>query len=144
MSWAEVKMALNSSLGTENFKPLDKMLEEIYNNYHIVESNLQIGEFEKEYTVKYNGRIRIYATVRNLTNFTATHRINLTINGIEQTLSIKVYKGETQTQTFGIDVIKGDEIKVEDDETSPLTLESGYIGGAVVQGDIAIVPTPFE
>ena len=40
MSWVEIKKAVNSSLGTANFEPLDKKIERLFTNeYHVIGSS---------------------------------------------------------------------------------------------------------
>lgn len=140
------KFAVNSTLGTDKFKPLDKMIEEIYNNYHIVPSNLQIGELKKEYTIKYNGRLRLYGTAKN--NGSASNQgidVNITINGNITMLDIIIPPNQTSTGYVEVDVNKNDVIYVNMSRSySDVVFNSGYIGGEVVAGDVAMMPAPLE
>jgi hypothetical protein len=71
--WSGIKYALNSTLGTENFKPLDKKIieqmrmlpsDEIYYSFENVEHTLPAGGGGVEKTLPYTFKMIRYGTAR--------------------------------------------------------------------------------
>lgn len=144
MSWTEIKHALNSSVGTSEFEPLDKTLEKILNNYHVVASSNKIGEIEKSYTIKYNGFLKVSIAVESRYSGPATQNIKIIVGDSENNLYFSFFGQDEKTQSLEIEVKKGDTIKVERVENNSYISVSGYIGGDVRPGDTPLTLQPLQ
>ena len=107
MSWSEIKYAVNSTVGTSKFKPLDQFIESLISINPTSEvifeqeykANVQTVIFEE--TMNFGGSIRVF-NERLLPN--ATLSTKLYINDSEVT---------TGSQNFFARFNKGDKVRVE-------------------------------
>lgn len=107
MSWSEIKYAVNSTVGTSEFKPLDQFIESLISINPTSEvifeqeykANVQTVVFEE--TMNFGGSIRVF-NERLLSSATLTTK--LYINDSEVT---------TGSQNFFARFNKGDKVRVE-------------------------------
>lgn len=81
MSWAEIKIALNGSLGYANFKPLDKIIE-----YERYELQYQLWEPPTDKDYKHRGRSRTF-DIQTVQNSSHDNGIIVLPNGIQEILN---------------------------------------------------------
>ena len=103
--WSEIKYALNSTLGTSKFKPLDTILKDsIEENISIAPSETELlGEAGIEYTVRYDGQVFLNYTVSVLAGKESAFYASVKLNDVTQTWTsdtnrikvISVKKGDT-------------------------------------------------
>lgn len=123
--WAGIKYALNSTVGTKNFKPLDKLLKDVDglvasdNLYQIVSQNENLritdGVFEmpKKIKVNANGSIKVKLEFDGLSSIYSdlTMRVDLYVNGEDKgSHDVEIEKGSTANDSWVISINKGDEI----------------------------------
>ena len=145
MSWAEIKHAINSTVGTDDFKPLDKIFE---GNWRLASSDVVYKSEPVSYTYGYGK----YA-INNIFKAKASGRVKFRISGVETektTFTFNVYRNGSETpvasaanttstlsKTFIIDcnVNKGDIFTF--DIKRPSTAND-----ITSMGDIAVLCTP--
>ena len=119
--WKEIRKALNSTLGTSNFKPLNKLItDEIINQLQIVASDDVYLPLSKLEITSQNGTSQ---TVNHPTTLKATKNGSIRINGtlesgyVINTTTLKIYKngalifstknteGDNTTVDFSTDIL---------------------------------------
>lgn len=114
MSWAEIKKAINSTLGTNNFKPLNEIFQDSMVLYASDNSIANYTDANAKVKVNYSGTCRIKAVVKGSTysissgaalvvyinnNNSASYSITFSDTGVTRTftpsLDINVSKGDT-------------------------------------------------
>lgn len=120
--WAEVKRTLNSTLGTTDFKPLDKIIEgqrtlaasdSVIQVIQLKETNIgtTIKEFGK-FVPKVNGSVRIIADVRE-TSGTPTVTIKVLKNGVQVASKAQKINDDTKKIiTLDVPISMGEEYSV--------------------------------
>ena len=131
MSWSEIKYAVNSTVGTSKFKPLDQFIESLISinptsevifeqEYQV---NVQIVVFEE--TMNFGGSIRVL-NEKLLSNATLTTK--LYINDSEVT---------TGSENFFANFNKGDKVRVEAFGTSS-TSSTYNAGKLTIYGSVQL------
>lgn len=122
MSWSEIKHAVNSTLGTSDFKPLDKYIESLISvnptsdviarAYGSRTSTTTTYEVLAEQTMKYSGTIRIEAisTKYQADRAAPRGRIYVRKNGVQDS-GTAVSDGNSANKLIAVKA--GDTIQVE-------------------------------
>lgn len=122
MSWAETKYAINSSIGTDDFKPIDKMLE-----YEIFPSDavaLNLGSSSIKTTKEYKrikfgikGKCKVSFSLTGLYNFNGSVRV---LNNETEIYSVasQVINNKKNFATDIFSINKNDLITIEYEKTN--------------------------
>jgi hypothetical protein len=144
--WAGIKYALNSTLGTGEFKSLDKQIDDVLNNYHLEIANVDvtlntalIGRNDTEYTVRYDGTIYWTAKFRNTENYVRTCTSVIFINGERISYDVQVPGDTSRTFGYSANVKKGDRIRITGSAPTWSYYTGGNIYGNVVIGAVPLV-----
>ena len=145
--WAEIKYALNSTLGTSDFKPLDKYIESLIS---IVPSNELVYETEIltdavylsediifDKTMNIGGTFRIVGGVRhNVSKRSEGYTFIISINGATVTNEyIGIDVGEDTTEkTYLVPFEKGDTVEVSAKSSTEQTYAYTKIYGSATLG----------
>jgi hypothetical protein len=133
VSWTEVKHALNSSLGTNNFKPLDIFIKDIFeNNYVIIPSDTEfLGEAGIEYVARYDGEISLNYQTSVGVGEARAYKATLTINDVIQ----GSWTATSGTPIQKVKIKKGDKIVFDViAQNSDTNISYKFIGGKVQFG----------
>lgn len=112
--WAGIKHAINSTLGTDEFKPLDKLIDDSIKGTRtlaasdavlkVLHGGSEVEEFTKTFTVNTTGSIRIKVSGR-MSNNTYAFRVFITLETTSGVVvASQIISDPTNTGTVTIDV----------------------------------------
>lgn len=124
MGWTEIKKAVNSTIGTEDFKPLDEIIRDVLSEQYIMSATDDLyytfpteylllestseTDCKTKFTATRNGSIKVSVTPTFVLN-TTSNTVKIKKNGstIKEFTKVK-YSEDTRTYTF--EISKGDVI----------------------------------
>lgn len=124
--WSGIKYALNSSIGTQDFKPLDKYIESLISispSSELIHESNEIETSTVDYaetilfseTMNLDGYFRVAGFVRSISSRQSGYYFIVRINGedvINTYISSNTSNEEEEKTTHLVSFAKGDEIKV--------------------------------